>query len=66
MCDVYEEVSFSKKIKIKKTSPMGQTWLCHFKSESKLHHVSTPYIDSSVRKKFQAQQSIKKVMLTIC
>ena len=59
MCDVYGETCFCPK-NVYKWANMGLP--LHIWVENTLHVVDT---DSSVKKKFWAQQSVKKVMLTV-
>ena len=42
---------------------MGKIWICHYKP--KLKRQTMQWKHSPVKKKFQVQQSVKKVMLTV-
>ena len=44
---------------------MVWTLVCHHKPVSKRESMEWKYTDSSVKKKFQAQCSVKKVILTV-
>ena len=61
MCDVYRERYFDKKYKkFMNTLDMGLLL-----PESKRQLIEWKHIDSLVKKKFQVQQSVKKVMLIV-
>ena len=51
-----------KKVLVKKCLQMYQTWVCHYKPESKRHRKNS---DFSAKKKFRAQLPVKKIMLTV-
>ena len=60
MCHVYVETRFIKR----KYSQIGSTLVGHYEAQLK-ESIKWKQINSPVKKKFLAQQSIKKVMLTV-
>ena len=44
---------------------MGSTWVCHEEPVSKRQTMKWKQTDSLVKKKFQAQGSVKKIMLIV-
>ena len=55
----------NKHVLVKKSLQMGQTQVYHDKPESKRHSIEWKYIDSQIKKKFWAQQSVKRVLQTV-
>ena len=44
---------------------IGKIWVCYYEPELKRQFVKWKHTDSPVKKKFQTQQSIKNIMLTV-
>ena len=65
MGDVHKEKCLSKKKKKrkKKRVELGKIWICHYKPKDSPWEWK--HIDFSVKKKFQIQQSVKKVIITV-
>ena len=57
LSDVYGEACFNLQI--------DKMWVYHYKSLSKRQSMEWKHMDSLVKKKFWAQQSLKKVILTV-